>query len=101
MVIGAEGNAEETLRYLQDQGARDVTVINRSAARAEDLTRRWHGRPLEWERLAEALAAADLVISTTGAEEPIVTLDDFRPIEASRYDRPLFILDLAVPRDFD
>ena len=101
LVIGAGEMAEETLRYLQDQGARDVTVINRSAARAEELARRWHGRPLEWERLAEALAAADLVISTTGAEEPIVTLDDFRPIEASRYDRPLFILDLAVPRDFD
>ncbi len=45
--------------------------------------------------------AADLVISTTGAGKPIVTIDDFRPIHAARGQRPLFLLDLAVPRDFD
>ena len=50
---------------------------------------------------ARALAAADLVISTTGAGRPIVTLEDFRPIHAARGQRPLFVLDLAVPRDFD
>jgi len=101
LVIGAGETAEETLRYLQDQGAKDVTVINRHAERAEELARRWRGRAAPWERLPEALAQADLVISTTGAEEPIVTLDRFRTIEASRHQRPLFVLDLAVPRDFD
>jgi len=101
LVIGAGETAEETLRYLQDQGARDVTVINRHAERAEELARRWRGRAAPWERLPEALAQADLVISTTGAEQPIVTLERFRTIEASRPPRPLFVLDLAVPRDFD
>ena len=101
LVIGAGETAEETLRYLQEQGAQDVTVINRHVERAEELASRWRGRAAPWERLPEALAQADLVISTTGAEEPIVTLDRFRTIEASRYQRPLFVLDLAVPRDFD
>jgi glutamyl-tRNA reductase len=101
LVIGAGETAEETLRYLQDQGARDVTVINRRADRAEALSRRWHGRVAPWDRLLEALAQADLVISTTGSERSVVTLDQFRTIEASRCDRPLFVLDLAVPRDFD
>ena len=101
LVIGAGEMAEETLVYLRDEGARDVTVVNRNAARAAELARRWQGRTLPWQRLMEAVAAADLVISTTGAGEPIVTLEQFIAIESSRYDRPLFVLDLAVPRDFD
>jgi glutamyl-tRNA reductase len=51
--------------------------------------------------LLDALTRADLVISTTGAGEPIVTLAAFRQIEAARYQRPLFVLDLAIPRDFE
>jgi glutamyl-tRNA reductase len=47
------------------------------------------------------MAAADLVVSTTGSGEPIVTMDDFARIESQRFERPLLILDLAVPRDFD
>jgi len=101
LVIGAGEMAEETLRYLRDQGARDLTVVNRREDRAVDLARRWQGRVIAWERLLEGLADADLVISTTGSAEPIVSLDKFRRIEAPRYERPLFILDLAVPRDFE
>jgi len=101
LVIGAGEMAEETLGYLEAQGACDVTVVNRSAERAQEVAERWQGRAVGWERLLEALAEADLVISTTGAGEPIVTREEFRGIEASRYERPLFILDLAVPRDFD
>jgi glutamyl-tRNA reductase len=101
LLIGAGEMAEETLLYLKDQGAGDVTIVNRNRERAEELARRWHGRALAWQRLLEALAEADLVVSITGAEEPVVTLDQFSTIEASRYERPLFILDLAVPRDFD
>jgi glutamyl-tRNA reductase len=65
------------------------------------LARRWEGQAIPWENLAEALAGADLVVSTTGATEPIITVEDFRQVEAARGRRPLFILDLAVPRDFD
>jgi len=101
LVIGAGEMAQETLRYLTDQGACDVTVVNRKQERGEELARRWHGRALGWDRLAEALAAADLVVSTTGADEPVIGLDEFRKIAASRCERPLFILDLAVPRDFE
>jgi len=101
LVIGAGEMAEETLRYLQDQGAHHVAVVNRSAPRAAELARRWHGRAVAWEDLLPALAAADLVVSTTGAQQPVVTLAQFLSIEPARSDRPLFILDLAVPRDFE
>ncbi len=101
LVIGAGEMAEETIRYLRDEGAGKITVVNRSPDRAAELAGRWEGWALPWDNLDAALAEADLVVSTTGAGEPIVTADRFAEIESSRGQRPLFILDLAVPRDFD
>jgi glutamyl-tRNA reductase len=101
LVIGAGEMAAETLRYLRDEGATQVTVVNRSAQRATELAQQWNGRVQPWGELLPAIAAADLVISTTGATEPIVTLEHFASVERLRHGRPLLILDLAVPRDFD
>ena len=101
LVIGAGEMAEETLRYLQEEGARRITVVNRHFPRAEELAQRWLGRARPWEELPQALTAADLVISTTGAGQAIVTREQFAAVESGRRDRPLLILDLAVPRDFD
>jgi glutamyl-tRNA reductase len=101
LVIGAGAMAEETLRYLRDAGARDLTVINRSPDHARLLAERWQGQWLPWEQMGEALAAADLIVSTTGAAEPIVRPEQLRTVEEVRAGRTLFILDLAVPRDFD
>ncbi len=101
VVIGAGEMAEETLLYLKDEGAREITVVNRSLDRAVELAKKWEGQALPWENLDDALAEADLVIGTTGADEPVVTLQRFERIERTRPRGPLFILDLAVPRDFD
>jgi glutamyl-tRNA reductase len=101
LLIGAGEMAEETLKYLQDRGARQITIVNRSPERAAELARRCGGRTLAWQQLPQALAAADLVISTTGARQPIVTREQFLRVEPLREQRPLFVLDLAVPRDFD
>jgi glutamyl-tRNA reductase len=101
LVIGAGEMAEECLRYLQEEGVRQVTVVNRHFDRGEEIARRWNGRAMPWDQLPQALAAADLVVSTTGAEEPIVTRRQFLDVEAGRRHRPLLILDLAVPRDFE
>ncbi len=101
LILGAGEMAEETLRYLVDEGARDVTILNRSLPRAEQLALQWQGRAAPWEQLHAALIEADLVVSTTGATEPIVRLADYRQLEPQRFQRPLFILDLAMPRDFE
>jgi glutamyl-tRNA reductase len=101
VVIGAGEMAEETLRYLRDEGTHQITVVNRSLERAGELAPQWHGRAVPWDQLGEVLATADLVISTTGAGQPVVTAEQFQRIERTRNQRPLFILDLAVPRDFD
>ncbi len=101
VVLGAGEMAEETLRYLKDEGAHQITVVNRSYDRGRQLAEAWQGKTVQWDQLAEALTTADLVISTTGSPETVVTRDLFAGIERARQQRPLFILDLAVPRDFD
>ena len=101
LLIGAGKMARETLRYLRQAGARDIAIINRTADRAEALAAELRARPATFANLADELIAADLVVSTTGATEPVVTLDAFRSLEADRSGRPLVILDLAIPRDVD
>ncbi|HEY4233139.1 MAG TPA: glutamyl-tRNA reductase [Lacipirellulaceae bacterium] len=102
LVLGAGKMAQETLRYLADVGAQQLTILNRDAARAESLAAQWHGIAAPWSTLTQQLIEADLVISTTGSDRPIVTLESFqKQVARRRHQRPLFILDLAVPRDFD
>lgn len=102
LVLGAGEMAEETLRYLQDAGATQIHVINRNAKRGETLAARWSGSYHRWSTLEEQLTSADLVISTTAATEPIMTASRFHQrVAPHRHGRVLFILDLAVPRDFD
>jgi len=101
LVIGAGDMAEETLHYLQDEGAQDIVIVNRTPERAQQLAARIDARVAPWDQLLALLPNADLIVSTTGAQQPIVTLDCFRSIERQRADRLQFILDLAVPRDFD
>lgn len=101
LVIGAGEMAEECLCYLRDAAIGRVTVVNRHIDRAAELAGRWGGQAAAWDCLSQALADADLVVSTTGATTPVVTADRFAQVEAMRFQRPLLVLDLAVPRDFE
>lgn len=101
LVIGAGEMADETLRYLKDEGTQLITVVNRSLENARRLADLFGGETAAWEGLDDQLARADLIISTTGATETVVDTERFRQIRQRRGDGPLFILDLAVPRDFD
>ena len=86
---------------MKSEGARQFTIVNRSREAADALAEKYDGRADTWEQLDARLVEADLVVSTTGATRPIVTLERFRRLEPERYQRPLFVLDLAVPRDFE
>ncbi|MDB5345820.1 MAG: glutamyl-tRNA reductase [Schlesneria sp.] len=101
LIVGAGEMAEETLRYLKDEGVRDIVVVNRSLERAERLAREWGGRAEPWETLDRWMGYADVIVSTTGAEKPIVDVVRFRKARASAGGRPAFILDLGAPRDFE
>jgi len=102
LITGAGKMADETLRYLQSVGHAHIHVVNRNAERGKHLARKWHGEFHPWEEIWDHLVQADLAISTTSATEPIVTADEYRRrVVPHRHQRPLFILDLAVPRDFE
>ncbi|MFM7251323.1 MAG: glutamyl-tRNA reductase [Planctomycetaceae bacterium] len=101
LLVGAGKMAHETLRYLLEAGARDIVIVNRSAPRAHDLAARIGARVGRFEALVDEIASADLIVSTTGATEPVVSLDAFAAAERQRGGRPLLVLDLAMPRDFD
>ncbi|MEC9091207.1 MAG: glutamyl-tRNA reductase, partial [Planctomycetota bacterium] len=101
LIVGAGEIAAETTRYLVDQGARDITVINRNLERARLLATEIQAVAQPWDQFQSLLGTVDLVISTTGATEPIMTAEQFAPINRTRHQRTLLILDLAVPRDFD
>jgi glutamyl-tRNA reductase len=99
IVVGAGEMAEETLRYLMSEGARQIVVINRTRERAEELAARLEVQASGWETLEHQLLQADLFISAVGAAEPIITPEFFKKISRARAQRPLFMLDLAVPRN--
>ncbi len=101
LVIGAGQTGEETLRYLREEGASRIRVVNRNFSRASELACRAGGQAVAWEELDEQLVLADVVVSTTAAPEAIMTVSRFGPIYRRRETRPLLILDLAIPRDFD
>jgi len=102
LVTGAGKMAEETLRYLKSVGKPHIHVVNRNPERGRQLAEKWNGTYHPWEDLWQQLIRADLAISTTSASEPVVSAVEFEERVASeRHQRPLFILDLAVPQDFD
>jgi glutamyl-tRNA reductase len=101
LVIGAGKMGELTLRHLRELRPGKILVTNRSPEKAQAVARGCGGEPVPWERLDEVLAKADIVLSTTGAPEPIVTLERWRKIDGRRSGGAAVILDIAVPRDFD
>jgi glutamyl-tRNA reductase len=100
LIIGAGEMAEETFRYLQEEGVGRTIVINRSPERAAQLAAKFGGQAKPFETLDEWMARADVIVSTTGAEEPIVSVERFRKVRAAGDGHPIFILDLGAPRDF-
>jgi len=102
LVIGSGKIATSAALAFQDQKLRACHVVNRTIDRASELVSRLgRGEAAEWSRLDDLLERADIVVSSTGAVEPIVTRETLGRIQASRGNRPLVIVDLAIPRDFD
>jgi glutamyl-tRNA reductase len=101
LVIGAGKMGELTLRHLRSLRPHKILVTNRSPEKAQAVAAGCGGEALGWEKLDDALVRADIVLSTTGAPEPIVSLERYRKIEARRSGGTTVILDIAVPRDFD
>ena len=100
LVIGAGKMGELTLKHLKELRPGKILVTNRSPEKARAVAAGCGGEAIPWDRLDEALTRADIVLSTTGAPEPVVTRERYARIAPKRTGR-LVILDIAVPRDFD
>ena len=101
MLIGAGKMAELAARHLREQGAQTLLIANRSPERAAQLVAKYQGEAVPFEALLETLWRADIVISSTGAPNFLVRRDDGKHILGRRRNRPMFFVDIAVPRDID
>lgn len=99
LVVGAGEASERTARALVSRGVRDLRVTNRSGERAESLAAMVNARAVAFAGWEEQCREVDILISSTAAVEPLLTRETLQPILRERWNRPLFIIDLAVPRD--
>jgi len=101
LVLGAGEMAELTGVHLQAQQVRAITIASRTLATAEELAGKLGGRAVPWASLSDALRQADIVVSATGAAEAVLTTRMVEDAMRARRSRPLFIIDIAVPRDVE
>jgi len=101
LVLGAGKMSTLAARHLREAGVGEIVVANRSPEKAERLAEEIDGVARPWEKLEQLLATADVVISSTGAREPILGPELMKRVAKTRRWRPLMIVDIAVPRDAD
>ena len=101
MVLGAGDMAELALASLQEEGVHAAIVANRTFARAEVLAAQYGATAVRYEEAWKALSEVDLLLCSTAAPRPVVTTEAVRRAVRLRGDRPLCILDIAMPRDVD
>jgi len=100
-VIGAGKMSELAARHLLRSGASAILVSNRTYERAVELAAAFHGTAIRFEQLLDYLNRADIVISSTGAPHFVLSKDQAAVLLAARKHRPMFFVDIAVPRDID
>jgi len=101
LVIGAGKMGELTARHLLKAGASSILVSNRSLLRAEELAKRLKGKAVTFDHLLENLEKVDIAISSTAAPHVVVTKEQVVQVMKKRRGKPLFLIDIAVPRDID
>lgn len=101
VILGAGKMGELTGKHLLSNGVNRVIVVNRTYERAQGLADKFNGEACTFNDLSSALTQADIVISSTGADGYVVTKQDIQAISRKRNHRPLFMIDIAVPRDLD
>jgi len=99
MILGAGKMGEACVRHLAKRGARLVLVANRSFERARSLASEFGGRPLSFDDRMNAMTEADIVVSSTGSPTTILHKNEIAAILPMRRNRPLILIDIAVPRD--
>lgn len=101
MLVGAGEMAELAAEHLVGQGVGSVVVANRTLSRAVHLAQRFSGTAVSMDELVAQLETVDIIISSTGAKGIILHKEDVKSVMRARKNKPLFFIDIAVPRDLD
>jgi glutamyl-tRNA reductase len=101
LVLGAGETSERTARALVSRGVTDLRVSNRSLERARELAALVDGVAIPFDTWPEQCREVDILITSTSSEAPLLIADNLAPMLRERLDRPLFIIDIAVPRNVD
>ncbi|MFD0674379.1 glutamyl-tRNA reductase [Cohnella sp. GCM10027633] len=101
MIVGAGKMSELTAQHLHANGAKEVLVVNRTLENARDLAEKFHGTALSMGDAMDRLKHVDIVISSTGAQRFVLDRANVEKAMAGRKKRPLFLIDIAVPRDIE
>jgi glutamyl-tRNA reductase len=101
LLVGAGEMAELAVEHLIRNRAGDIVVANRTFETGVALARRFNGNAIRFEEIVDALKVVDIIISSTGSPHFVITRDQVKGVIRSRKNRPLFFIDIAVPRDID
>ena len=101
LLIGAGEMAELAVEHLIRNRAGDILVANRTFETGVKLAKRFKGSAIRFEEIADSLGRVDIVISSTGSTDYVVTREQVKAITRRRRNRPIFFIDIAVPRNID
>jgi glutamyl-tRNA reductase len=101
MLLGAGEMAELAARHLTRNGVKEVIVANRSYGRACELAKEFNGRPVKLDDFLQEMVRSDIVICSTGAPHYILLKDQMQRVMKDRKQRPVFLIDISVPRNID
>jgi glutamyl-tRNA reductase len=100
LLVGAGKMSELTAKHFQAAGVNEVLVVNRTFAKAQQLAQHFAGTAYHWDDLQQVLLQADVVVSSTGAKQAVITTEMVKKVLEKRK-KPLFFIDIAVPRDIE
>jgi glutamyl-tRNA reductase len=101
MIVGAGKMSELAARHLRRSGASHVFVTNRTHERSIEMAKLFQGTPVEYTRFVNMLPEMDIVIASSAAPHYILTREDMQRVIAARRNKPMFLIDIAVPRNID
>ena len=101
LVVGAGKMAESAARHLRRAGVAEILVTNRTRARAEAMAEECGGRVVDYEYFEDAVPTVDIILASSGAPHFILTREQMRAAMAKRRNQPMFLIDIAVPRNID
>jgi glutamyl-tRNA reductase len=101
LVVGAGQMGELLIKHLLHVDCKDITIVNRTFCRAKSMAQQYGVKALPWEELGGQFARVDIVIGSAAGEDHLIDKESFKAVARQRHHRPLLIVDIAVPRNFD